>query len=109
MGVSPHSLFQLLQPEKVNPGREEPAPSRPSASSMTPAVAWPQSAESIRHAAARTEDSNIAGLEIEEIPHTRSMRPRRRRGPFKLGAHLSELDGMTIECSYSAPRLMMKI
>ena len=52
---------------------------------MTPAAAWPQSAESIRRAAARTEDSNIAGLEIEAIPRTKVDAPPSPPRQFQIG------------------------
>ena len=72
-------------PVKVNPAREESGPSPPSTPSMTLAVAWPQWAESIRCASARTKDSNIAGLEIEEIPRPKVVAPPSPPWPFQIG------------------------
>jgi hypothetical protein len=40
-GAPAQSFITSPAPEKVNPGREELAPSHPSASSTTPAAAWP--------------------------------------------------------------------
>ena len=69
-------------PVKVNPAREESAPSPPS---TTPAAAWPQSAESIRCASAREEDTTIAGLGIEEIPRPKVAMPSSPPRPFQIG------------------------
>jgi len=84
-GAPAQSFPTSPAPEKVNPGREEPAPSRPSASSTTTAAAWPQLVERIRRTTACTEDSNIAGLEIEEIPCTKVDAPPSPPRPFKIG------------------------
>ena len=72
-------------PVKVNPAREESAPSPPSAPSTTPAAAWPQSAESIRCASAREEDTTIAGLGIEEIPRPKVAAPPSPPRSFQIG------------------------
>ena len=72
-------------PVKVNPAREESTPSPPSAPSTTPTAAWPQSAESICHASARAEVTNIAGLGNEEIPRPKVAAPPSPPRPFQIG------------------------